>query len=151
MTTRRCSGCHQVLTPRSLCPAVRQDTRPRCTVCHRVLTPAVQRMVADLAVAAALVGECDVATIAARVGRSPKALRRLMDNHRLAPTTRPGYLTGQQAARLVGLSPQTVSRLCREQRVYARRNPGGVWWLIPRDLVWQLPHKAPRARRRLAA
>lgn len=71
-----------------------------------------------------------VPTIAARLGRTPKAVLRWMERHRVYPTRTGDYVTSGVASRLTGLTPQELTALARERRIRARRVPGGRWWMF---------------------
>lgn len=70
-----------------------------------------------------------VETLARRLGRSPRAVRKRFRRLNLAPT-RDEWLTSTQAAAVMGCTPQWVTHLARQGRIRARRVPGGAWWLI---------------------
>lgn len=70
-----------------------------------------------------------VETIARRLGRTPKAVRRWCERNRVAPTT-DEWVTSGIAAGLTGLSPQRLTALARAKRIRARRVSGGSWWLF---------------------
>jgi len=101
-----------------------------------------------------------VPTIAARLGRTPKAVLRWMERHRVFPTRTGDYVTSGVASRLTGLKPQTLTALARAGRVRARRVPGGRWWMfdteeLPMDEFAQLAdarisrHAVQRFRQRI--
>lgn len=82
-----------------------------------------------------------VETIAARIGRTPKAVRRWCERNRVA-ATRDEWVTSGIAAEMTGLTPQGLTKMARAGRVTAQRVPGGRWWLfrpsgLPRRTIGQ--------------
>ena len=54
------------------------------------------------------------------------------------------YLAGKRAASLVGVSPDYLTRWCREGLVQARRLAGGVWFVSVASLEQHLAEKEAR-------
>lgn len=73
--------------------------------------------------------------MARHLGMSMKALDSFMDRNELAPTLRDGLLRTGEAADILGVSPQSVIALIKRGDLRGWRNPGGVWWVVPRDEV----------------
>ena len=73
--------------------------------------------------------------IAERLGISPGAVIRLMWREGLSPTQRDDLLTTGHAADILGYSQQWINGLCRRGILHGWRNPGGRWWLIPREEI----------------
>lgn len=89
-----------------------------------------KRWTAAEAISAALwVGRYRDATIARKLGRTPKAVRQWRERQRLFPSTQE-WLTTSQAAELAGVSDRAMRRWARAGRVNAHRLPGGRRWLI---------------------
>lgn len=79
------------------------------------------------------------AVIAARIGRTEKAVCRWCERHGHFPTTQ-HLMTSGRAARYAGVSPQALTALARGRLISARRVPGGRWWLFAMD---DLPPHTP--------
>jgi hypothetical protein len=56
------------------------------------------------------------------------------------------YIAGRRAASLVGVSPDYLTRWCREGLVHARRLAGGVWFVSLPSLELFLAEKEARKR-----
>jgi hypothetical protein len=56
------------------------------------------------------------------------------------------YIAGKRAASLIGLSPDYISRWCREGFVDARRLAGGIWFVSTRSLQDYLAVREARRR-----
>jgi len=56
------------------------------------------------------------------------------------------YIAGKRAASLIGLSPDYVSRWCREGLVDARRLAGGIWFVNTRSFRQYLAVREARKR-----
>jgi len=74
-----------------------------------------------------------IGAIAKALGRTPKAAYRRAQRQRCWPT-RGSALTSGQAAELLGVTQQTMSKRARLGIVKARRVPGGSWWLFDRKM-----------------
>jgi excisionase family DNA binding protein len=70
-----------------------------------------------------------IETIAAHLGRTPKAVIRWCERHGQAVCHQDLWTTGMVGA-AIGRSDATVRRWAREGRIPARRVPGGRRWLI---------------------
>jgi predicted site-specific integrase-resolvase len=56
------------------------------------------------------------------------------------------YIAGRRAASLVGVSPDYLTRWCREGLVHARRLAGGVWFVSLPSVERFLAEKEARKR-----
>lgn len=96
------------------------------------------------------VGTLTDAQIGAYLGRTPKAVRQWRERNHIAPTrTTARWMTSGEAARMLGVSQQTVTRWCRTKQIPARRVPGGRWWLV--DWAWCISRRDDEQSRALAA
>lgn len=77
-------------------------------------------------------------TLARRLGRTPKAVRRWCERNRVWATDG-GRLTSGWAARASGYTPQALTAMARAGRIGARRVPGGRWWLFDPDALPRKP------------
>lgn len=87
--------------------------------------------------------------IGRRLGMSPEAVVRFMWRYGCAPTTRDDLLSPLEVGEILGYTQQWVVRLIKRGRLRGWRNPGGRWWLIPRDAVdrYLSERNLPRAKR----
>ena len=75
------------------------------------------------------------AWMAKRLGMTETAVVRFMWRHGVCPTTRDDLLVSSSVADLLGCTQQWVVRLIKAGKLRGWRNPGGVWWLVPRSEV----------------
>lgn len=84
------------------------------------------------------------AQISVYLDRTPTAIRAWRWRNRIAATrTTARWITTGEAARLVGVSQQTITAWARHKRIPARRVPGGRWWLV--EWAWAVRGDAGRA------
>ena len=69
--------------------------------------------------------------IAQRIGCTPRQVYNRCNHYGIAPTQSQGCVTASQAARVLGMTPQGVARLCRTGKLRAHRNYQRRRWDYP--------------------
>lgn len=80
-------------------------------------------------------GRRAVEWMAKRLHVAPITVRNIMWQEGLAPTLRDDLLTSGHVAEILDCSQQWVVKLIKARKLYGWRNPGGRWWLVPRESV----------------
>lgn len=69
------------------------------------------------------------------LGLGEQQVVRFMQRHGISPTTRDDLLISSIVADILGCTQQHVVRLIKAHKLCGWRNPGGRWWLCPRESV----------------